>query len=166
MNTKLRSERAGAVVRDWVASTMGWEAGQADVYPVPDLSTPRFDLVAIVQAGTRSGGELYVMTDGERILPAGAGNLGAVLTEEGLARNPDALPAELVAGLFLRMAQPGRGWPILTGDDRAAPPRVQRDGDGVRATFSSERAPGGPLERWTVRLAPGGELTQSVEPAG
>ncbi len=166
MSTQARAERAGAVVQDWVSSTMGWEPGQAGVYPVPDLSTPRFDLVAIVQAGTRSGGELYVMTDGERILPAGAGNLGTVLAEEGLAADPDALPAELVAGLFLRMAQPGRGWPVLAGDDRTAPPRVERDGDGVRATFSSERAPGGPLERWSVRLAPGGELTQSVEPVG
>jgi len=169
-----RAERAGAVVRDWVASTMGWGPERAAVYPAQP-STPGFDLVAIVQNGVRSGGELYVMTDGERVLPAGAANLGTVLAEEGVADDPEALPAALVAELFFRMGQPGGGRPILAAYDPAlpedarsafAPPHAERDGDGVRIAFWSERAPGGPLERWTLRLEPGGELTQAAEPAG
>jgi len=169
-----RAERAAAVVREWVASTMGWGPERAGVYPARP-STPGFDLVAVVQNGVRSGGELYVMTDGERVLPAGAANLGTVLAEEGMASDPEALPAALVAELFFRMGQPGGGRPILTADEPAltddaraafSPPHAERDGDGVRIGFWSQRAPGGPLERWTLRLSPGGELVESSEPAG
>jgi hypothetical protein len=171
MGAGARAERAGEVVRDWVSETMGWGPEKVGVHPAPQLSTPKWDFVVLAQPGVHHGGDLYVMTDGERVLPASAENLGQVLLDEGLGDDPDALPAELVAQLFFYMAAVGRGRPVLEDGDRAVadapgfePPRVDRDGDGVRATFWSERDFGGPLERWTVRLRPDGRLESEAEP--
>jgi hypothetical protein len=145
---------ASEFVRRWVESTMGWPPERFAVYAAPHLSTPHFELVMIDQKGVHHGGELYVMTDGSEVLPAGAANLGRVLVAEG----PDTLAPELVAELFFRMAEVGRGRPVSE-----PPPRAVRDGDGMRFEFWSERSPGAPLERWTVLLRPDGELESSVE---
>ena len=56
------------------------------------------------------------------------------------------------------MAEVGRGLPVSE-----PPPRMERDGDGVRFEFWSSRSPGAPVERWTVRLGADGELESSVE---
>jgi hypothetical protein len=144
---------AAEVVRAWVESTMGWSADRFTVHVAPHLSTPHFELVVIAQVAIRHGGELYVMTDGSEVLPAGAANFGRVLLTEG----PDTLAPELVAQLFFRMAEPGRGLPV---SDPA--PRSARDADGVRFEFWSQRSPGAPLERWTVRLGADGALSSEV----
>jgi hypothetical protein len=136
-------------VRRWVETTMGWAPDRFGVYPAPHLSTPHYELVMIDQKAVRHGGELYVMTDGSQVLPAGAENLGKVLAAEG------PLPAELVAELFFRMAEVGRGRPV--GDARA-----ERDGDGMRYEFSSERGFRGPVEHWTLRVASDGTLSTEV----
>lgn len=157
-------------MRRWAESAMGWGPDRVEIHTAPQLSTPGFDLVVLAQPGVRSGGDLYVMTDGDRVLPAGAGNLGAVLAQEGLASDPSALPPELVAELFFRMAEVGRGRPITEAGDRAlaafpeearaefAPPSAVRDGDGVRLAFWSERGMGGEVERWDLRLGEDGAL--------
>jgi hypothetical protein len=145
---------ATAAVRTWVESTMGWEPERFGVHAAPHLSTPRYELVMITQRGVHHGGELYVMTDGSEVLPAGAASLGKVLAAEG----PDTLDPRLVAELFFRMAEVGRGSPVSE-----PPPRAERDGDGMRWVFSSARSPGAPVERWTVRLRADGALSSEVE---
>ena len=144
---------ASEVVRRWVESTMGWAPQRFAVYAAPHLSTPHHELLMIEQKGVGHGGELYVMTDGSSVLPAGAANLGKVLAAEG----PDTLEPELVAELFFRMAEVGRGLPVSE-----PPPRASRDGDEMRFEFWSERSPGAPLERWTVRLGADGTLSSEV----
>jgi hypothetical protein len=170
-----RADRAREVVRRWAETTMGWGPDQAEAHPAPHLSTPRFVLVVLTQRGARSGSDLYVMTDGDRVLPTNAANLGAILVEEGFAGDPSALPAALVADLFFRMAELGRARPIADADDRAldalpadtradfAPPRAEREGDGARLEFWSERGVGGEIERWTVRVAPDGALSSTAQ---
>ena len=146
------------IVRRWVQETMGWGDDRFSVHAVPHLSLAHHDLVMIEQKAVRSGGELYVMTDGEDVLPAGAANLGKVLAAEGFASDPAVVPAALVAALFFRMAEVGRGRPL---DD--PPPRAVRDGDGVQVEFSSERGFRGPVEHWSVRVTPDGSLRSAVE---
>jgi hypothetical protein len=146
------------LVQHWVRETMGWGDDRFSVHVVPHLSLPHHDLVMIEQKAVRSGGELYVMTDGQHVLPAGAANLGKVLAAEGLASDPGAVPAEQVAALFFRMAEVGRGRPL---DDPA--PRAARDGDGVMVEFSSERGFRGPVEHWSVWVTPDGSLRSAVE---
>ena len=148
---------AADVVQRWVESTMGWAPERFSVHAAPHLSTPHHELVVIQQKAIRHGGELYVMTDGERVLPASAANFGSVLLAEGLVDDPEAVPAELVAELFFRMAEVGRGLPVSD-----PPPRAERDGDGVRFEFSSARSPGAPAERWRVRLGADGRFESAV----
>jgi catechol 2,3-dioxygenase-like lactoylglutathione lyase family enzyme len=175
MSAAERSRRAREVVQSWVESTLEWGPDKVGVHPVPHLSTPRYELVQLAQAGFTSGGDLYVMTDGERVLPAGVENLGMILAEEGFAADPAALEPELVAGLLFLMAEPGRGRPIVEEGDRALArlpaevrsafraPHAERDGDGVRLELWSERSFGGDVERWRVRLAPDGALEDDAE---
>jgi hypothetical protein len=146
--------RAEETVRRWVETTMGWTPDRFSVHAAPHLSTPNYELVVIDQKAIRHGGELYAMTDGERVLPAGAENLGKVLAAEGA----DTLAPELVAELFFRMAEVGRGRPL---DE--PPPRLERDGDSVTFEFWSERGFRGPIEHWHVRVAPDGTLEREVE---
>ena len=174
MTVDARATHARDVVRRWAETTMGWGPDQVEVHPAPHLSTPRFVLVALTQHGARSGSDLYVMTDGDRVLPTSAANLGEVLVEEGFAADPSALPAELVADLFFRMAELGRARPIADADDHAldalpgatradfAPPRADRDRDGARLEFWSEHGVGGEIERWTVRVARDGAISSTA----
>jgi hypothetical protein len=171
-------ERARVAVLDWAARTMGWGPDDVTAAAAPQLSTPGFDFVLLAQRRLREAGEIPVMTDGRAVLPAGEASLGRVLAAEGLAEDPDALPASLVAELSMRLAEPGGGRAVTTPDDpalaglaaedraRFEPPRVTRDGDGARASFWSARGPGSraELRRWTVRVGPDGTVERTAEP--
>jgi hypothetical protein len=173
-----RSQRAERVVREWAEQTMGWGPDRVGVHAAPHLSTPRFDLVTLAQRGMRSAGELYAMTDGDRVLPAGAASLGRVLAEEGLPGDPRAVPPERVAELFFRMAEVGRGRPIVDPGDAAlervpaepraefTPPAARREDGGALLEFWSERGLGGDIERWRVRVGADGTLEREVETVG
>ena len=101
MTAGVSNERATEVVRRWAYETLGWGPDKVGVHPAPQLSTPHWLLVVLAQAGVHHGGELYVMTDGERVLPASAENLARVLLDEGLAENPDALPRACYSSKFV-----------------------------------------------------------------
>jgi hypothetical protein len=155
---------------------MGWGPEQATVHMVPHLTTSGFDFAVIAQRGLRSSGELYAVTDGERVLPGRPETLGEVLAAEGLPADPGALPPAQAAELALRLLAPGRGHlvtgvddPALRGADRVSPsavePQVTREGDAARIDFLSARGPHGPVERWSVGVHADGSIHTHVEDA-
>jgi len=168
-----RTQRAASLVAEWVRETMGWGPEKATVHMVPHLSTSRFEFAVIAQRGLRSSGELYAVTDGERVLPGRPETLGEVLAAEGLPADPGALPPAQAAELALRLLAPGRGHVVTGADDPAlggvdgvaaavAEPQVTREGDTARIEFLSARGPHGPVERWSVGVHPDGSIDSRV----
>lgn len=163
MGGEARFAQAEDAVTRWADATLDLGA-PLEVHALPQLSTPRYVLVGLLQPGSRTDADLHALWDGRAVLPSSAGALASVLVREGLMDDPAALPAALVAELWLRLAEPGRGRPLLDTGARSTPPRALRDGDAVAITFWSERSHGGPVERWTLRLHADGTLEGAATP--
>jgi hypothetical protein len=165
-----------AAVRDWVGRTLGLE--DVDVVRVPHLSTPRYDFYVVSQRKQGQAGEVYAMSDGDGVLPAGKDNLARVLAREGVPEDPEALPPTQLAELYLRMAEVRRARVLEDPSDFAlealdpearkdfAPPTASKTEDGVELTFWTAGPEPTRVERWRVRIAPDGTLTHENEQVG
>jgi hypothetical protein len=162
-------------VRAWVDRTLGPEA---DVVRVPHLSTPRHDFYVVSQRQLGPAGEVYAMSDGEEVFPAGRENLAKVLAREGVLEQPDAIAPATLAELYLRMAEVRRVRVLEDSTDfaledlepgvraRFEAPAVRTTQDGLELTFWTAGPEPSRVEHWRVRLGRDGTLSHEVERLG
>ena len=157
-----------AAVEAWVERTLG---ADGNVVRVPHLSTARYGFYVVSQPRLAAG-ETYAMSDGDEVLPAGRESLARVLEREGVRDDPGALPAAQLAELYVRMVD-GRRLRVLEDasdfalEDVSAegftPPAARSVEDGVAIEFWTTGPEPSRVERWNVRVAPGGTITDEHE---
>lgn len=165
----LPESRGKAAVSAWVGRTLGSEG--ADVVRVPHLSTPSYDFYVVSQRRLGTAGEVYAMSDGTEVLPAGRESLAKVLGREGVLERPDAIPASQLAELSIRMAAGRRARVLEDPSDFAledlepdlrtgfSSPSVRKSDDGVEASFWTAGPEPNRVERWEVRIAADGTIS-------
>jgi hypothetical protein len=168
--------RGKDAVTAWVERTLGSEG--MDVVRVPHLSTPTYGFYVVSQRRLGPAGEVYAMSDGTEVLPAGRENLARILAREGLLERPDAIPPAQLAELSLRMAAGRRSRVLEDSSDfalealrpdvraRVSSPSVYRTADGVEARFWTADPEASRIERWRVRIATDGTISDESEPVG
>ena len=149
--------------------------GRADLVRVPHLSTPRHDFYVVSQPRLGHAGEVYVMSDGQDVFPAGRDNFAEVLRREGVLDDPGVLPAAQLAELAIRMGEVRQARVLEDGSDfalealepgvraRFALPEVRGTDDGVEATFWTTGPEPSRVERWQLRVTRNGSVTHEVE---
>jgi hypothetical protein len=168
--------RGKVAVSAWAHRTLGFEV--VDVVRVPHLCTPSYDFYVVSQRRLGPGGEVYAMSDGTEVLPAGHENLARVLEREGVLEQPDAIPAAQLAELSIRMAA-GRRVRVLEDPSdfaledvepearaRFASPSVGKTADGVEASFWTAGPEPDRVERWQVRIGADGTISHESERVG
>jgi hypothetical protein len=168
--------RGKDAVRAWVDRTVGPD--DVDVVRVPHLSTPSYDFYVVSQRRLGPAGETYAMSDGTDVFPPGRENLATVLEREGVLENPDAIPAAQLAELSIRMAA-GRRVRVLEDPSdfalegldpdvraRFSAPSVGKAAEGVEASFWTAGPEPHRVERWHVRIAPAGAISDESERVG
>jgi hypothetical protein len=162
-----------AAVRAWVERTLG--SADVDVVRVPHLSTPSHDFFVVSQRRLGPAGEVYAMSDGDEVFPAGRDNLAEVLRREGVLEDPERIPPEQLAELYVRMGEVRRVRVLADPSDfalasldpearkRFQPPSVRKADGGVEATFWTAGPEPDHVERWRVTLDSDGTLSHEVE---
>lgn len=166
--------RSEAAARAWAQRSLG----ASDLVHVPHLSTPGWDFYVVSQPRLGHGGEVSVMSDGDKVLPAGRDNFVEVLRREGALDDPGAIPPAQLAELAIRMAEVRQARVLEDDSDfaleqlepgaraRFAPPAARKTDDGVELAFWTSGPEPSRVERWLVRIALDGTLTHEVERLG